>query len=217
MKLWNSKKGSLAGAGSNQQHPRIPSGVSDRLSPMVPGNSGAGSALIVLLTCLVFIAALAIGLLNRVESDRSSSAAYRGGVNRRNLAEYAVNLVMSQIATATMGTNAGNAWASQPGAIRTYSSNSSALLNIYKLYSSFSMIGDTGIVAGDASDLANWTSNTALYTDLNAPVVAASGITNYPILDPGATSSVQGFTIDSNAPLAIGGAINAAPMPVTWL
>ena len=217
MKLWNSKKGSLAGAGRNQQHPRIPSGVSDRLSPMVPGNSGAGSALIVLLTCLVFIAALAIGLLNRVESDRSSSAAYRGGVNRRNLAEYAVNLVMSQIATATMGTNAGNAWASQPGAIRTYSSNSSALLNIYKLYSSFSMIGDTGIVAGDASDLANWTSNTALYTDLNAPVVAASGITNYPILDPGATSSVQGFTIDSNAPLAIGGAINAAPMPVTWL
>ena len=181
----------------------------------------AGAALIIVLTCLVLVAGLAIALLNRVEADRTSSAAYKGGANSRNLSEYAVNVVMSQITAATTGANAGNAWASQPGAIRVYSSTGANLIGIYKLYSSTNMVASnataTNIVTGDATALANWSTKTALYTDLNAPLVSWSGsttVTNYPILDPVATNSVQGCNI-SGAPNTT--TLQPAPMPVTWL
>ena len=186
-----------------------------------PSRAEGGAALIIVLTCLVLVTALALGLLNRVESDRSSSAAYSSGANSRNLAEYAVNVVMAQIATATTGANTGNAWASQPGAIRVYTSNAATLTGIYKLYSSTNMVASnataTNIVTDDATALANWSNSPALYTDLNAPLVSWSGanqVTNYPILDPGATNSVQGFAI-SGAPNT--NTLQPAPMPVTWL
>lgn len=173
-------------------------------------NAIEGTALVIVLSCLVLLAALAISLLNRVESDRSSSAAYRGGTLARTLAEYAINVVMAQITAATKA-DPSLAWASQPGAIRTYSASGSGLQNIYKLYSAPVMV-DTAFPWGDITDLANWSTNTALYTDLNAPVVSGSR-TNYPILDPGATNSVQGFAI-SGAPTT---ATQPSPMPVTWL
>ena len=174
-----------------------------------PTLSQGGAALIMVLTCLVLVTALALALLNRVEADRTSSAAYKGGANSRNLSEYAVNVVMAQITAATTGANAGNAWASQPGAVRVYSATGTNLLNIYKLYSSANMTGDQSIVTGDASTLANWSNNPSLYTDLNAPVNSV-----YPILDPSATNSVQGFAI-SGAPSS--SASQPAPMPVSWL
>ena len=174
-----------------------------------PTLSQGGAALIMVLTCLVLVTALALALLNRVEADRTSSAAYKGGANSRNLSEYAVNVVMAQITAATTGANAGNAWASQPGAVRVYSATGTNLLNIYKLYSSANMTGDQSIVTGDASTLANWSNNPSLYTDLNAPVNSV-----YPILDPSATNSVQGFAI-SGAPNS--SASQPAPMPVSWL
>ena len=175
-------------------------------------NAVEGTALVIVLSCLVLLAALAISLLNRVESDRSSSAAYRGGTLTRTLAEYAINVVMAQITAATKA-DPSLAWASQPGAIRTYSATGSGLVNIYKLYSSTNMVANsTAIVTDDATALANWAANAALYTDLNAPVVSGS-CTNYPILDPRATNSVQGFAI-SGAPTT---ATQPAPMPVTWL
>ena len=174
-----------------------------------------GAALIIVLTCLVLVAALAIALLNRVEADRSSSAAYKGGANSRNLSEYAVNVVMAQIASATTGANAGNAWASQPGAIRVYANNAATLTAIYKLYSSTSMVVNA-FPTGD-TNTTGWSSSPALYTDLNAPLTSWRGtnlVTNYPILDPTATNSVQGFAI-SGAPNATTN--QPAPMPVNWL
>lgn len=169
-----------------------------------------GAALVIVLSCLVLLAALAIGLLNRVEADRANTSAYRGSTLTRNLAEYAINVVMAQIAAATKS-DPSLAWASQPGAIRTYSSSGNSLQAIYKLYSSTNMVA-TAFPSAD-TNLTGWTNNTALYTDLNAPVVSA-GRTNYPILDPGATNTVQGFAI-SGAPNTT--ALQPAPMPVNWL
>ena len=168
------------------------------------------------LTCLVLVTALAISLLTRVQADRTGAAAYRGGATSRNLAEYAVNVVMAQISSATSGTNAGNAWASQPGALRTFNSSGN-LVSIYKLYSSTNMVVSSFPTAD--TNLAGWTNNTALYTDLNAPVISSSGTsgmtnTNYPILNPNATNSVEGFSINSSAPTSSN---QAAPMPVNWL
>jgi uncharacterized protein (TIGR02600 family) len=177
-------------------------------------NAVEGTALVIVLSCLVLLAALAISLLNRVESDRSSSAAYRGGTLTRTLAEYAINVVMAQITAATKS-DPSLAWASQPGAIRTYSASGSGLQNIYKLYSSTNMVANA-FPSGDITDSANWAASPALYTDLNAPAFTSSGngtTTNYPILDPGATNSVQGFAI-TGAPTT---ATQPAPMPVNWL
>jgi uncharacterized protein (TIGR02600 family) len=55
---------------------------------------------------------------------------------------------------------------------------------------------------------ANWTSEPALYVDLNAFVKTANGQSVYPIFDPAATNSVQGLSVDSP---------NNAKMPVAWL
>ena len=168
-----------------------------------------GAALIIVLSCLVLLAALAIGLLNRVEADRTNASAYRGSTLTRNLSEYAINIVMAQISAATKS-DPTLAWASQPGAIRTYSASGSTISNIYKLYSSTNMVVTT-FPSGD-TNLSGWTNNTALYTDLNAPVVS-SARTNYPILDPSAVGSVQGFDI-IGAPTTT---TQPAPMPVNWL
>ncbi len=173
-----------------------------------------GAALVIVLSCLVLLAALAISLLSRVESDRANSSAYRGSTLSRNLAEYAINVVVAQISTATKA-DPTLAWASQPGAIRTYSATGTNLVHIYKLYSSPTMVAN----AFPSSDtaLTGWTNNPALYTDLNAPVVSGVGAnarTNYPILDPRASNTVQGFAI-SGAPDAT--ALQPSPMPVTWL
>ena len=172
-----------------------------------------GAALIIVLSCLVLLAALAIGLLNRVEADRANASAYRGSTVTRNLAEYAINVVMAQISGATKS-DPTLAWASQPGAIRTYSASGSTLQNIYKLYSSTNMVVNA-FPSGD-TNLSGWANNTALYTDLNAPVISGTGgstRTNYPILDPAATNSVQGFAI-TGAPTT---PTQPAPMPVNWL
>ena len=172
-----------------------------------------GAALIIVLSCLVLLAALAIGLLNRVEADRANASAYRGSTVTRNLAEYAINVVMAQISGATKS-DPTLAWASQPGAIRTYSASGSTLQAIYKLYSSTNMVA--GAFPSEDLDLSGWTNNTALFTDLNAPVVSGTGgstRTNYPILDPAATNSVQGFAI-TGAPTT---PTQPAPMPVNWL
>jgi len=174
-----------------------------------------GAALIIVLSCLVLLAALAIGLLNRVEADRTNASAYRGSTLTRNLAEYAINVVMAQISSATSGSNAANTWASQPGAIRVYTNNAATLVNIYKLYSSSEMT-NAAFPSADITALSSWANNTALFTDLNARVVSGTGAsarTNYPILDPSAVGSVQGFAI-SGAPTTT---TQPAPMPVNWL
>jgi uncharacterized protein (TIGR02600 family) len=172
-----------------------------------------GAALIIVLSCVVLLAALAIGLLNRVEADRANASAYRGSTLTRNLAEYAINVVMAQISGATKSDPA-LAWASQPGAIRTYSATSTNLQAIYKLYSSTNMV--VGAFPSGDTNLSDWANNTALYTDLNARVVSGSGDTartNYPILDPSAFGVVQGFDI-TGAPTT---PTQPAPMPVNWL
>jgi uncharacterized protein (TIGR02600 family) len=178
-----------------------------------------GAALIIVLSCLVLVTALIIGFLSRAQTERGNSASYRGGMGSRNLADYAVNIVMAQIRAATTGTNAANAWASQPGAIRVYSSTGNSLVNFYKLYSATNnMVGGSVSDLMSDTNLSGWSVNTALYTDLNAPVVTGSGAavqTNYPILDPGALGVVQGFTNDIVA--GVNSASNPVPMPVAWL
>jgi uncharacterized protein (TIGR02600 family) len=186
--------------------------------------------LVIVLTFLVVITGLVVAFLSSVTNEATATSASAAAVTTRSLADAAIQLDIAQIRDATVGfsrnadgslnTASPVAWASQPGAIRTYDTNAAAVA-VYKLYSSTNMVATGGqSPTNDLPSSAGWVSSTALYTDLNAPVVSG-GNTNYPIMDPYMTNTsngctlVDGFSI-SNAPL-LSGISNAAAMPVVWI
>ncbi|WP_075077383.1 Verru_Chthon cassette protein A [Terrimicrobium sacchariphilum] len=175
-------------------------------------------ALIIVLAMVALIAALAIGFLNRAGSNRSAAASYGATATTRQIADTTVNIVQGQINQATKLAS-GSVWASQPGAIRTFRSDGT-LDTIYRLYSSSSL--KAASYAALASDVpaTNWSSNPAIWVDLNAPAVrAGTSSLSYPILDTRSPTSsglltLDGFALDSPP----GASSNQpAPMPVRWL
>jgi len=180
------------------------------------GRQGRSAALLIVMGSLVFISALLIAFLSSVATDRQSAHYHASGSTARLLANSTVDIVMGQIRDGTKGVDAAGktlAWASQPGMIRTYNVRGQAD-GYYKLYSWAGMAGSGPFDPSKASETppADWFDRPALYTDLNEPV---SGV--YPVVDPAATNSVQGFAI-TNAPVARQSPLkNAAPMPVQWL
>ena len=196
-----------------------------------------GSALLIVLACIVIITGLVVGFLSSITNQATVTAGYAAEITNQNLADSAIGLTISQLRNATAGfdhdtngvllTNAPAGWASQPGLIRVFTTtNSVGTSYLYKLYSSTNMVDLTGTAAA-SNDLppTRWWTNTAQYVDLNAPVTRVlSGVTNanYPIMDPSMTNTsngstiVDGFSINgkcntlSNAP-------NPAAMPVVWL
>ena len=204
---------------------KIPTGRESALP--TPHFHRRGFALVLVLSFLVLITGLVLAFFSSVTTDSTATRSYTSQVSVNQLADSAVQTVMGQIRTATSrGSNI--AWASQPGMIRTYGDGtnnvaSSAPLAYYKLYSSddmevtvseisgFDPVGD--LKSGTGSTITDWATQPALFTDLNAPV---SGV--YPIVDPTALGSVEGFSVvstGSTSPVVNGG--NAAPMPVKWL
>lgn len=187
--------------------------MKDEKSLELGNRSQSGAVLVIVLMVLVLLVALVVGLLRRVETDRANAASFRGGTLSEILSEYAINTMKAQIHAATTD-DPTLAWASQPGAIRTYSATGPALQKIYKLYSAPVMVGDAvSTLNSDTTALENWVDNRALFTDLNAPV-ESGGRTNYPILDPTGEGVVKGFEIKKGAPSTTG---QTAPMPVWWL
>src|ERR1700761_4648730 len=87
-------------------------------------SSSFGVALIIVLGFLVIISALAVAFFSSVSTELKASRNFASEVTTRQLADSAVQLVIGQIADATTKTN--DAWASQPGMIRTYGSAGTA-------------------------------------------------------------------------------------------
>jgi uncharacterized protein (TIGR02600 family) len=219
-----------------------PSGFSSA-SPRFRGGDGrlSGAALVIVLSFLVILTGLIVAFLSSITHETSATSAAASAMTSRNLADSAIQLTMAQIRDSTAGfvrdtngallTNSPVCWASQPGAIWNWDTTGSNTA-VYKLYSSTNMVATNGTY-NPTNDLppAGWWSNTALYVDLNSPVVSAQGTTNYtnyPIFDPAlamtnpvtgtANSSnyVDGFTINTNAFPGYYSS-NPAAMPVTWL
>ena len=145
-----------------------------------------GSALLLVLGSLIFLSILVVAFMVSIKTELRSSKAYADNNTTRMLSDTAVNIVMSQIRAAT--TETGTAWASQPGMIRTFNSTSGSLSSAYKLYSSSQMVdkGQSALTSDLTSELAGlkkWSTQSALYTDLNEP---ANGV--YPILAPPPTT-----------------------------
>jgi uncharacterized protein (TIGR02600 family) len=161
----------------------------------------------VIAVATLLLVALFAGTRHQLIGAQNDAALAR----EKMLADSAVALVIGQIAQASTQTN--QAWISQPGLLRTYSTNAvRAPSACYKLYSTTNLAGmlDTsGNLNFIVTDVpATWSSTPNQYTDLNSPVVTVTGVTVYPILDPGATNRVTGVSIDAG---------HAGEMPVAWL
>ena len=199
-----------------------------------------GAALIITLAILVLITFLVVALFTTVTNERteSSAAGSRGDVDQ--LAAATVDLVKATITQATAGyesdastgtLNTANrtAWASQPGLIRTWSTNGNPY-RTYRLYSSGQIVNTGPIdLATEQTDISGWKTSgasfNALWSDLNAPAPSATNanILNYPIVTPPkdansgstATDTVNGVPTDDPATASQEGvqgfAITSAP------
>ncbi len=198
-------------------------------------------ALVIVLASLVLLAALALAFLASVNTELQSSKVYSQGANAKLLSQTAVNLAIAQISEATKGVDSSGkralAWASQPGMIRTYDTAGNPVM-AYKLYSWTQMTtpGAFDYSATDNKIPANWSTQPAIFTDLNQPI-RIPGATNtsivYPILDGNhlatiagsktydadqdGVADIDGFSISPSTPTASGSSANPVPMPVKWL
>ena len=177
-------------------------------------------AIVSVLILVVLITAVVLGFLITSGLEQTSSRSYKASSSNRLMADTAINLVQGEINEATsQGMNF--AWASQPGAIRVYD-NTGALSKIYKLYSAQNLTVtsasamDTASTAAGANDMPplTWSSDPALWVDLNASASDSQGNTHYPILNPTQASGVDGFSIGTTQGIA---STTSVPMPVQWL
>ncbi len=188
-------------------------------------SSRRGSALLFVLFSVILITLLVVGLLMRAGSENRSSSYYMANADARQLSDMAINLVQAQIDHATSQSSTLS-WASQPGAIRLFNSDGSLSL-IYKLYSS-DLLTTTSASALLADDIpaANWSSQPATWTDINAPATLTQpdGTSRmfFPVLDPrnpsnlASTVNIEGFSL-TIPPGWSTATTQPAPMPVRWL
>jgi len=186
-------------------------------------HSTSGTVLIMTLAAMAVMMILLLALFQGVSHQIRGAQGDASLARETMLADSAVELVIGQVEQASAQTN--QAWISQPGLLRTYSTNAvRAPTACYKLYSTASltnMIDTSGNLAFLSNDIpANWNSTPSQYTDLNSPVTPPGLFAQpiYPILNPAALTNVaspgegiEGVSSD------MGGDASAVTMPVAWL
>ena len=185
--------------------------------------------MIVVLAMIVIITGLVVTVFLTVTGENKSAAAKLQGESSAQLASSAPQVVMAQIRQAT---GSGDAWASQPGMLRTFNTAGTAS-GVYKLYSALRVFAAGNTFAEDEdTPPADWNagSNSAIFADINRPVVTSGGGLAYPVADPAVAApsfttagSVPGFQREaSNTPgfdpgAAASAVNNPIPMPVRWI
>ncbi len=182
----------------------------------LPASRHRGVALVLVLSCLVLVAALAIGFLLSTTTELRSTTVFAEGSRARLFADDAVNLVIGQLRDATTG-GSNVAWASQPGMIKTFD-DQGAPKTAYKLYSSPTLRVSGVFNPDDDAPPAEWATRPAEYIDLNSPLTVRDKA-YYPIIDPAAIGKVEGFSVSDSAFLTDtnGDGKNDIPMPAQWL
>ncbi len=166
------------------------------LKMLLPSNGKNEKRGVALITVLAMISLAVISVLSfftLAVTEQRSSEAFVSGVRAQQVAEQAVNMVMTQI---EKGTYHGieTTWASQPGAIRVWNprdpgASGGGATRIYKLYSDDEMFASSAIsIQNDFDDFSkqDWTTQSHKYVDLNEPVIRGRKV-YYPIVDPAAT------------------------------
>jgi len=132
-----------------------------------------GVALVLVLAMLVLMSALLVAFVTSAGTENTASKTFAQGLEARQAAETATNLVIAQIREATKLDGVDGTWASQPGAIRTFGPSKSGNV-VYKLYSaeklqeaeaSYQPEKDAGVTALENGSLPEG------YVDLNEPVM----------------------------------------------
>jgi type II secretory pathway pseudopilin PulG len=163
-------------------------------------------ALVTVLFIIVMLALLIIGLLVSAEYRTRDSALKLALLDTAIASDTALNLVQAQIRAATVrgidsdgrGTEA---WASQPGAIRTFGNNG-ATTGVYKLYSSEVMMeSDKNFITSNADLPPDWRSRPDWL---------------YPIASTDSIGTVDGFS-SSQADIEGTDWDDRLVMPVRWL
>ena len=182
----------------------------------------------VLVMALVALAVMTLLLLALFEGASHQTRGSLGNATlarEKILADSAVALVIGQIGQASSQTN--QAWISQPGLLRTYSTNAVRTPTAcYKLYSTTNLAamtdtsGNLNFLAADVPT--NWSNEPSQYTDLNSPAQTPgfSGQSIYPILDPAALTNQANQTAGTQitgVSSDLGAGTNAVTMPVAWL
>ncbi len=206
-----------------------------------------GVALVLVLAMLVLMSALLVAFVTSAGTENTAAKTFSQGMDARQAAETATNLVIATIREATKNDGVDATWASQPGAIRTFGRSKSDNI-VYKLYSAEKMQEpesayqpekDAGLTQGDNSTVLEG------YVDMNEPVmVPVSGEKDkveprFPIVSPypsyefdgtkfklssGTTTkpAVEGFSCNaiddpSGRKDLNGDTIKLLPMPVRWM
>lgn len=195
-------------------------------------------ALVTVVSLIAVMTVFTLAIFSMSQTEKVTARSNADAERTRQLADSAVNMVMGQIWAGTKSTGAPRIWASQPGAIRSYSANGTFSTG-YRLYTSDQMVV-TGAENQMISDTppAGWANEPTRYTDLNEPVIKAAigggGAASlyFPIVDPRAFipsqfsategPNVEGFWYDqsySGVSAATSATDIAArlPMPVQWL
>ena len=166
----------------------FPPSAGDDCSARPLVNPRSGVALLIVLGMLVLLSVIVLAFVSSVTTDLADSQQYAAQTNTRMLADSVLDVVEIEIRAASTGTN--QAWISQPGLLRTYDTNGSAVA-AYKLYSAAQMVVPGAFDPNAGTDLPSsntWLNQPNLYTDLNSPVASgttSSGSTNYifPVID----------------------------------
>ncbi|MCB1063615.1 MAG: Verru_Chthon cassette protein A [Verrucomicrobiae bacterium] len=185
----------------------------------------SGVALITVLALMVLMSVLVLAIFSMSQTELASSQEYSDSLRSQQLSDLSINLVMSQIRQSTRQNptiEGKEAWASQPGAIRTYHEKGDFLAG-YKLYSADSMVVSEEKQLSTDRPPPDWNSetNSSHYVDLNRPL-SRQGEVFFPIVDPRAIDDkIDGFNIEEGALSGIvrqGDPIDyRLPMPVRWL
>src|SRR5687768_6293035 len=132
-----------------------------------------GVALVMVLAMLVLMSALLVAFVTSAGTENTAAKTFAQGLEARQAAETATNLVIATIREATKEDGVDATWASQPGVIRKLGRSRSDNV-VYKLYSAeamqeseaaYDLRKDAGITAGDNNSLPEG------YVDLNEPVM----------------------------------------------
>ncbi|SKA90471.1 Verru_Chthon cassette protein A [Prosthecobacter debontii] len=202
------------------------------------GRPHQGIALVTMLSVVALMTVLIVAMLSISQTELKSAKVHADGQQAKQLAEVAVNVVISQLRKATtQNTNVSGleAWTSQPGVVRRHSTNGQ-VQTAYKLYSSPELILrsvgqiERQLLEDDVPP--DWQTNPHRYVDLNRPTVriTAQGqpLLLFPILDPRAqagSQTVEGFSYGEQTSAGqkisgvrtTGGDTQRVPMPVEWL
>jgi uncharacterized protein (TIGR02600 family) len=181
-----------------------------------------GVALVIVLSMLVILSGLLVAFMSTAITERTASQITSDVTSARQLADSTINLAMAQIREATSQEDETTTWASQPGAIRTFSGQlgvTTATANggtartytpggndwVFRLYSADRMKVTSSDyereLAEEVNVIEGWDRTDPLldYADLNEPIFSTLGTTEpgvveprYPIIDPRAKFNENG-------------------------